>query len=223
MKKLLIVGCILVLCCCVSTFAGFAAIGYFELNGKCAYRGPFAPADAGICSTNAINTTNTTNTTSNSTSNTTTNSTGTTQTSDNQVYTGYDYSLEYPEGFMVDDADSDILFVYAENLLDNLNISKRSYTIVPSQNECVDLGNSTIDELATYDSILEDVSVVTLDGYKACRLEFTADYGTESGRVNQTQYYIAVGSETYFETITINLDGSNYATLDRIANSIQFN
>ncbi len=222
MKKLLIVGCVLLLCCCVSSIAGFAAIGYFESNGSCVYRGPFATVSSGACvaatngTMNSTNSTNTTNTTNSTNQDSTTGST-------DKVYVGAEYSLTYPQGFIVDDSDNSILFVYAANELDNLNISKRNYAITATQNNCEDYAYSTLDELVDYDAILEDVSVVTIGGYKACKVDFSADYGTSSGIVYQTQYYIAAGASTYFETITINLDDSNFDALDNVARSIQFN
>jgi len=216
MKKVLIVGCVLLLCCCVSSIAGFAAIGYFESNGGCVYRGPFASVSSGACMATTGTSLVSNNTNSNNNQNVNSNTT-------DQVYTGAYYSLTYPQEFFVDDSDDSLLFVYADNELDNLNISRKNYTITISQSDCEEYAANTLDELYLYDAMLENVGVTTIGGYKACKVDFNADYGTDSGRINQTQYYISVGSKTYFETITINLNESNYDSLDNVARSIQFN
>lgn len=223
MKKLLIVGCVLLLCCCVTSTAGLGLFAYFESNGECVYKGPLSTVSSGACATN---TTGATNNTVNNTSNSTTNSTNNNQNNtseDLEIYFGADYSFEYPSEFIVDDSDSTRLFVYADNESDNLNISSRLLPITVNQTECQNYALDAMDELSTYDAELLSVSVETIGGYDACRSDFTADYGTTSGRVDQTQYYVAVDDQTYFLTITINSDDLNYSSLEDIATSIQFN
>lgn len=217
MKKLIILLVALVLCCCVLSLAGAFLFGNFEANGQCLYKGPMATVNSGACAGSASTTVNTVDRTANSTNSTT----GT--TSQTRTYNGASYSLNYPDTFSIDDSDSTRLFVYASNGLDNLNISKKILAITTTQSDCEDYASQTITDLTDYSAELVDVSTTTINGYGACKVYFTADYGTESGKVSQTQYYIAVGSQTYFETITINQDSTLYTDLDTIAKSIQFN
>lgn len=228
-EKVLIIGCVLLLCCCISSVVAFGLIGHFEANGACAFKGPLSSASTGPCSANSA-VTGTTNTTNKPSDTSLSNSTDSNRmdtdfeaSSSTYIYTGADYSLEYPKEFTVDDSDSTRLFVYADNGADNLNISSKSLTITATQADCQEYADQAINELSAYDAQLVGLSVVNIGGYKACKTDFTADYGTDSGVVSQTQYYIAAGTTTYFLTITINEDGLNYSPLDDVATSIQFN
>lgn len=217
MKKLVIVGCVLLLCCCFTSVGATGLFAYFEANGECVYKGPLSSVSSGACASNetgAVNTTPNNPSTNNNQNNT---------NADLEIYSGSDYSFEYPSDFIVDDSDFTRLFVYAGNESDNLNISSRILPITVNQTECQSFAFEAMDELSTYNAELLSVSVETIGGYDACRTDFTANYGTSSGRVDQTQFYISVEDQTYFLTITINSDDANYPFLEDIATSIQFN
>lgn len=219
-KKLLIAGCVLLLCCCFSTVIGFGLVGYLENSGQCVYRGPLSSVDSGACAKNNTSLNSVNSTTNNNSTDSNNNQPA---TSDTKTYEGANFSLDYPSEFIVDESSSDRLFVYAENETDNLNISSQVLRIDVNQTNCEDYALETMNDLVSYDAQLEDVSTTTLDGYNACRVDFTADYGLTTERVVQTQYYIEAGSDTYVMTITINSDFSNFNTLNNIAKSVRFN
>lgn len=218
-KKLLFaVGCVLVVCCCLSVFGGLGLVGYFESNGQCLYKGPFASVSSGAC---AVRTENTQQQESQQDVNN--NSQQIEPEFDLRTYTGSQYSFMYPDDFTVDSSNPERLFVYAPNESDNLNISSQLLAIEVTQSNCEEYGLSTVDALLSYDALLENVSTTKIGNYNACRIDFSADYGLSTDRVLQTQYYVDLGSETYVFTLTINSEENNYSLLNNIINSVRFN
>ncbi len=211
MKKMIALVIVLILCCCLATGIGFGLVGYFEFNNNCMWKGPLATVSEGACA--SVPSTTNTNTNEDQ---------GLGQTTTLQTYNSERYTFQYPSSFSIDESsDTGRVFVYAENGFDNLNISADDSKIFVSQTNCESLAEDVMDELFYYAAASDSVSVTTIGSAYACKVEFTADYGTEAGRVRQTQYYVESGEVTYVLTITINKDPSNFGALEGVVYSFR--
>lgn len=230
MKKEVIIGIIVLLfCCCFSVFGGFAAIGYFESNGQCVYKGPLATVSGGACAANPQEGNSNDDLDNNDTNNNQDdNSNGDDHENDGEdhsdlTYETFDYTLTYSHHLTLDDSNPNRVFLYSENGNDNLNITTSLSGIDVNQSSCEDYSASLLSELLAYDPEEESVDTTVLGGLDACVVDFTADYGTEFGRVSQRQYYINVNGISYYLTITINEDTSSFDELNEAALSFTLN
>lgn len=218
-KKVILIGCVVLLFLCSLCASGlFLLFGNFELNNTCIYKGPLATLSGSCIDTIQSNTEPRTNQNIvEDNSNLVPEFKVTNQ--DWLVYSAGAYTIEYPEGFVVDNSDPARLFVFAENGSDNLNISSQFFEIEVNQPNCDEFANNTLTELADADPRNLSVSVVSIWGAQACKVSFTAQYQVNE-RINQTQYYLSSGVETYFLTVSTSQDSDSFQTLDMIAKSI---
>jgi hypothetical protein len=213
MSKAMIIILILLLCCGLLSGSAFL-IGNFEINGKCLYRGPYATNSGNLC--DIYTTPNEVEENSEASNN-------------DSTLNSYDgkqvinFTFDYPNEFFVDESNSDIIIVYAQNQEDNLNIKYKDKPISVNKTNCETDGEVFVESLSSYDAQIIDATVEKVGELDACRVEFTADYGVGNGFVQQIQYTIDANVGRYEITISINEDNSNLAPLEEIVESFRLN
>ncbi len=225
-KKILVGGCLLLLCFMIILGGILFFFGYFEIDGTCFYKGPSANPTSGVCSQNS----------NESTQQDLNNST---DTNTNEVnYTG-DYSIDFT--FKYDNSklnlkDSVTSNNYSSVLLslkekntnngnDNASIIITNSSFDLSYTNCLSLGQNATSTLTDEGYIVDktslNYSLGTYGSNDACHVLWNASKGNIN--IEQDQYYFpdTKRDQTYILTITNSTDSVNKEVLFNIANTFE--